>query len=81
MELPESKALDGEWQLLSLAHSAGPPAVPQGRAALINGMVDTLSYCLLVHGHRAQYYILSNPLAQKVCSLLYASDKTLRYGE
>lgn len=44
-------------------------------------LVDLLSYCIQMHAHKSQYFVLSNPLAQKVCSLVYASDKTLRHCE
>lgn len=43
-------------------------------------LVDLLSYCIQMHAHKSQYFVLSNPLAQKVCSLVYAGDKTLRHG-
>lgn len=76
-ELPELKDLgdtggDGD---------GGPLALVSDHISLINILVELLSYCVTVHAHRAQYYILSNPLAQKVCSLMYAREKPLRHGK
>lgn len=51
------------------------------QAPLIGLLVDLLSYCIQMHAHKSQYFVLSNPLAQKVCSLVYAGDKTLRHCE
>lgn len=49
------------------------------RAPLLTTLVDLLSYCVAAHGHKAQFYILSTPLALQVCSLVYAREKTLRH--
>lgn len=61
--------------------SSEPQALTPEVASLLTTLVDMLSYCVAVHGHKAQYYILSTPLAQKVCSLIYAREKTLRHCE
>ncbi|KLT39487.1 DUF625-domain-containing protein [Cutaneotrichosporon oleaginosum] len=57
-----------------------PQVLAQERAPLLTTLVDLLSYCVAVHGHKAQYYILSTPLALRVCSLVYAREKTLRHS-
>lgn len=57
-----------------------PPTLTVKEASLLGVLVDLLSYCVTAHAHKAQYYILSNPLAQKVCSLVYAREKTLRHS-
>lgn len=80
-ELPELKDLNGKLLVLvCLLTILGSMPLTVERVPLINTLVDLLSYCVAVHAHRAQYYILSNPLAQKVCSLIYAREKPLRHA-
>ncbi|BEJ13212.1 hypothetical protein CspHIS471_0303860 [Cutaneotrichosporon sp. HIS471] len=67
--LPELKDVNKQAQ----------PLVPQ-RTPLLAILVDLLSYCVAAHGHKAQFYILSTPLALQVCSLVYAREKTLRHS-
>jgi protein phosphatase-4 regulatory subunit 3 len=63
-----------------LTFSESQPFAPD-RAPLLTTLVDLLSYCVAVHGHKAQFHILSTPLALQVCSLVYAREKTLRHCE
>ncbi|WOO79694.1 putative protein [Vanrija pseudolonga] len=65
--------------LPDLKDQKGPPVLSSERSSLLNTLIDLLSYCIGIHAHRAQFYILSNPLAQKVCHLIYAREKTLRH--
>ncbi|KAL1409675.1 Platinum sensitivity protein [Vanrija albida] len=65
--------------LPDLKDQKGPPVLSSERASLLNTLIDLLSYCIGIHAHRAQFYILSNTLPQKVCHLIYAREKTLRH--
>lgn len=58
-----------------------PPILDRPKAALLGHLVELLSFCVTMHGHRASYFVMSNPIARKTVSLLYLKEKPLRHGE
>ncbi|EIW73149.1 hypothetical protein TREMEDRAFT_24823, partial [Tremella mesenterica DSM 1558] len=58
-----------------------PPFRPtREQSSLIQHLVELLSFCVLIHAHRASYFILSNPISPKVVSLLHLKHKPLRHA-
>lgn len=47
---------------------------------LLHHLTELLSFCILQHSHRSQYYVLSNPISVRVATLLFAKEKSLRHG-
>ncbi|WVQ85221.1 hypothetical protein IAT38_007386 [Cryptococcus sp. DSM 104549] len=56
------------------------PKLPREYGALLQHLVELLSFCVTNHAHRASYFILSNPISKKVVGLLYVRDKPLRHA-
>ena len=50
-------------------------------AALIQLLTELMATAIPQHGHRVQYFILSNPTASRVASLAYMKQKPLKHGE
>lgn len=48
---------------------------------LLGHLVELLSFSITIHGHRASYFVMSNPIARKTVGLLYVKQKPLRHGE
>ncbi|WWD22828.1 hypothetical protein CI109_107322 [Kwoniella shandongensis] len=57
-----------------------PAKLPRERGALLQLLVELLSFCVINHAHRASYFILANPISKKVAGLLYVKDKPLRHA-
>ncbi|OCF33154.1 hypothetical protein I316_05199 [Kwoniella heveanensis BCC8398] len=57
-----------------------PAKLPREHGALLQSLVELLSFCIINHAHRASYFILSNPISKKVVGLLYVRDKPLRHA-
>ncbi|KAK8844620.1 hypothetical protein IAR55_006467 [Kwoniella newhampshirensis] len=57
-----------------------PAKLPRERGALLQNLVELLSFCVINHAHRASYFILANPISKKVAGLLYVKDKPLRHA-
>jgi protein phosphatase-4 regulatory subunit 3 len=44
-------------------------------------LTELLAFFVAQHGHRAQFFILSNPVSMRIASLLYMKQKPLRHGK
>ncbi|KAK4688245.1 protein phosphatase 4 regulatory subunit 3, partial [Tremellales sp. Uapishka_1] len=69
LELPEYKAV-----------KETPMKLTRERATLLQNLIELLSFCVINHAHRSQYFILSNPISPRVVSLLYVKEKPLRHA-
>ncbi|KAK6905071.1 hypothetical protein I203_105890 [Kwoniella mangroviensis CBS 8507] len=48
--------------------------------ALLQHLIELLSFSIANHAHRASYFVLANPVSKKVVQLLYVKDKPLRHA-
>nr|XP_019048585.1 hypothetical protein I302_02357 [Kwoniella bestiolae CBS 10118]OCF27515.1 hypothetical protein I302_02357 [Kwoniella bestiolae CBS 10118] len=48
--------------------------------ALLQHLIELLSFSIINHAHKASYFVLANPVSKKVVQLLYVKDKPLRHA-
>jgi protein phosphatase-4 regulatory subunit 3 len=61
--------------------TANPRHLDATQAGLIQLVTELLATAIPQHGHRVQYFILSNPTASRVASLAYMKQKPLKHGK
>ncbi|WVR03282.1 hypothetical protein IAU60_000273 [Kwoniella sp. DSM 27419] len=57
-----------------------PAKLPREQNALLQNLIELLSFCVTNHAHRASYFVLSNPISKRVVGLLHVKDKPLRHA-
>lgn len=88
LELPDFKAYKGKSRLscvlakLTRMYSlAKASTLTPSDVMLVQYLSELLAFFVAQHGHRAQFFILSNPVSMRIASLLYMKQKPLRHGE
>jgi hypothetical protein len=68
-------------KLITLPSLAKALTLSPSDVMLVQYLSELLAFFVAQHGHRAQFFILSNPVSMRIASLLYMKQKPLRHGK